>query len=169
MSRPALEEIRSLGNFAHNFRWNMKIVKIDWEQDMQNVRCVSSGIPKRTGTSTEIMVRGHKVKQPGVYNYEGTLTFTFVETVDRAVLTSIENWVEGCWETNTGVTLSNADVKSEVVLELLDNLDNVISTYALHGCFPESFDPIGGDLTDGSDAGLSKPTLTLSYDYYELT
>lgn len=165
MPRPALEEVRNIGNFAQNFRWTMKIMGAN-EFGLQDIKCVSSGVPKRTGASSDVTIRGHKVKQPGVYSYEGTITLTFVDTIARDILFSIEAWVEQCWQTNTGIQQSNNVLKSDVMLTLLDNYDAPTAVYTLKGCYPESFDPVGGDLTDGADAAIAKPTITLSYDYY---
>lgn len=169
MARPTIDQIRSLEDFATTYNWNMSVVKFPSIGDYPagndlNLRCVSVDLPKMNGASIEVNIRGHKVKQPGIYTYEGTLTFTFVETVDSTITEFFKQWREACWQSKTGVQGKKSETEGTLRIARLDRQDNEIYEYILTGCYLESYDT-GGQLTDqGGDA--LKPTLTISYDYF---
>lgn len=173
MARPSIEDIRNLGDFATVFHWNFKLIQppsgvaaVPSSEEL-NWRCTTVALPKRTSTSTEVQIRGHKVKQPGVFAYDNAITITFVETVDTKITKFLYAWSEASWKAKTGVQKLKTEVEGIVELELLNRQDEFRQKYTLTGCFLESFDP-GGDLADGSSSDAIKPTLTISYDFFEI-
>lgn len=166
--RPTVDQLRGLGDFATLINWDLQLVKIPSglaiTSDDLNLRCESSDIPKTTGTSTEIQIRGLKVKQPGIYTPSGTLTLTFNETVDNKVTKFLESWKALCYDPVTGKATKKSDVEAQFRLVRMDRTDTPIYSYMMYGCFPEDSDP-GGQL-GSSSADPMKPTLTLSYDYF---
>jgi len=169
MARPKIENIRSLGDFATLFRWNLKVstppaVAPEFNTNTTNLRCESTNIPMLSGQSMELNIRGHTVKQPGIYRYNGQITLTFVETVDAKIHKALRAWREACWQAKTGVTQLKSDLEAVLVLEQLNNQDEVIWSYVLYGCFYEDGD--FGQL-DGTSGDAQRVTLTCSYDYFE--
>lgn len=171
--RPNLENLRSLGNFTQAFRWVVEFEKLpsalsSYEGgDGINFRAESSGIPKLNPQSSEVVIRGHKVKQPGIGEYENTITLTLIETVDNFVSNFIRQWRELCWQTeggSTGITQSKEDVEGTLILTRLNNVDDPIWQYKLFGVFMETGE-MGQDL-DASTPDPFKPALTLSFDYF---
>lgn len=174
MPRPSIEAVRSVGDFLTQIHWDFSIESfpralgsygVGDSRDL-NLQCVTSDVPKRTGTSMEVTIRGQKVKQPGIYNYNHTLGITFVETTDMYIMKFISDWLEICARTGTGEQFTKEDVEAVVVLTRFDRQNNEIWKYVLYGCFLEDADH-GGALSDSSSDAV-KPQLTLSYDYFEM-
>lgn len=111
-------------------------------------------------------MRGHKIKELGILQYDHQLTLTMYETVDNVITDWIDAWKEACWKSNTGVQKAKQDVESIVLLSRLDRQNEIIRTYELIGCFLEDYDN-GGEL--GSESDVVKPQLILSYDYFTIT
>lgn len=169
MTRPKIENIRSLGDFATMFRWNLKVSRPpalvpEFNTDTTNLRCESTNIPMLSGQSMEVQIRGQVVRQPGSHRYNGQITLTFVETVDVKIHKALKIWREACWQTKTGVTQEKRDLEATIVLEQLNNQDEPIWKYTLYGCYYEDAD--FGQL-DGTSGDAQRATLTLSYDYFE--
>jgi len=169
MPRPSIVDIRSVGDFATTINWNLtmlsppKRVKVPSAHQI-NIRCESIDVPKSTGTSTEVMIRGHKVKQPGLYTPSGTIILTAVETVDNMISNFYRSWREACYQSKTGRQYPKADVEATIRIERHDRDDKPIWFYELVGCYLEDYDA-GGQLQSAS-ADVVKPTLTISYDFF---
>jgi len=163
-----IDQIRNLGDFLPVYKWDVQISKVPngvtIDSNALNFRMLTSEIPKMTGQSIEINIKGHKVKQPGIYNYSNTLNMTFAETVDATILDFIKQWRELCWETKTGKQKKSEDVKAEFLMFLLNRQDEAVWKFRLIGCYLEDYDL--GSL-DGSSSDIVRPSITISYDYFE--
>lgn len=170
MSRPTIDQIRGVGDFATLYQWNLHFLRspgaiaglITDQGALLNLRCESTTIPKATNTKMPIEIRGHRVHQPGTNEYEGAITLVFNETVDNMVSNVISGWREACAATGTGAHGSRADIEATIMIERLNRQDETIWTYTLYGCFLESYEP--GDLGFASE--VMKPSITLNYDYF---
>jgi len=163
-----IDQIRSLGDFLPIYKWDVQISKVpsgvSITSDDLNFRVLTSDLPKMTGTSIEVNIKGHKVKQPGIYNYSNTLNMTFAETVDAKILTFIKEWRELCWETKTGKQKKKEEAEAEFLMFLLDREDNAVWKFRLVGCYLEDYDLTG---LDGSSSDIQRPSIIISYDYFE--
>jgi len=169
--RPNLESIRNLGNFTQMFRWIVEFESFPklvtgYSSDDINFRAESSGLPKLGGTSAEIQIRGHKVKQPGIADYANTIVLTCVETVDNKISQFVHDWREICWQTeegSTGKTHPKSDIEAVIRITRLNNMDEPIWWYKLIGCYLESTEIPD---VDAATADPLKPALTISFDYF---
>jgi len=172
MTRPNIDEIRTIAEFATLYQWNLSFSRfptfkgtgLATSPTELNLRCVSSEVPKLTGAPIEVTIRGHKVKQPGIHNYGGTIMLTFVETVDNTISNFIRNWREAIWESKTGIQGRVAEIEAGIILQRLNRQDEPIWQYTLTGCKIEDYDSTGGSLVETGD--VLKPTITIGYDYF---
>jgi hypothetical protein len=167
MARPTVNQIRGLGDFAHSNLWDIEIVGIDFVTDLDrgdiNFRAQNVELPKRTGASLEINIRGQKIKQPGDYDYSGTTTITLIETDDLKISGAISKWREAIIETGTNNMTAKSDIEVQVIMRRLNRQGKSTGTWVLHGCYLEDYEL--GDMSDAGD--LVYPTMTISYDYFE--
>jgi len=140
---------------------------LDVDSDF-NLRCFSSEVPKLVPVgSQDIWIRGHHIKQPGIYDSSHVITLVFLETVDSKVATMMKAWRDSCWNSQTGTQLEKIAVEATLRLTRLNRFDEEIWEYVLHGCFYEDGDPTGGTPLDGSTSDIIRPSMTLSYDWFE--
>lgn len=169
--RPTLNQIRSAGDFATTVHWNFQFIQFPrvltpgLTSEEFNFRCESTEMPKKTSQSNEVMIRGHRVKQPGIAIPDGLFTASMIDHVDGKISRFIRRWREICYETNTGRQERKADVEAIVRLARLDRQDNEIFEYVLKGVFLENYDT-GGQL-QGASAEFIRPVLMLSYDDFD--
>ena len=163
MGRPTIENIRGLGDFAVANRWDITASNIPGlpGQDL-NFRAVSVDVPKRTGSTVEISIRGHKVRQPGDYEYNSPITITLSETDDFKVTNALNIWREMISMSITGVQLPKLAVSTIVVIQRQNRQNGTTVTWTLMGCFLEDYEL--GDMSDAGDA--VQATMTLAYDYF---
>ena len=174
MTRPSLTDIRGLGDFATLFRWNISLTVPDalktspllLDVSKINLHCESiDSPPKATNQKMEANIRGHKIFQPGITQYNNTLQLTCAETVDNYVHKFFKTWRTAIWSAATGTrTGTVAQLLCDITLERLDNTDTSIWTYLLKNAWLEDYEP-GGSL-DGTSSDYLKPSLTFSYDYF---
>ncbi len=171
MPRPSLDEIRGVTDFATMYRWNLHFLKLPTvgfagivASNALNIRCESVELPRQTGQKITVNIRGHQVHQPGIYNYSGTLTVTFVETVDNTIQHLIKGWQEACWEPKTGTQKPKKETEGILLMELLNSDDTPRWGYKIEGVFLDDFD-LGGTL-DGASSDVIRPSLTFSFDSY---
>jgi len=174
-TRPDIEQIRNIGNATQLFRWSVQFEKFPKlvpgpGSDAINWRAESVTIPKLDPMATEILIRGHKIKQPGKAEYDNQITLTCIETVDNVISQFIHDWREVCWQSangSTGLTHYKSELEATIIITRLDNLDQPIWIYKLIGCFLETSEA-GGELGADSSDPL-RPVLVLSYDYFSDT
>jgi len=175
--RPTMERIRAnIGDAMVSNLWTVEfdqvpaVLQANFGVFMSeiNLRAISAEIPKRTGNSLEITIRGHKVKQPGDYDYSGQITLTLVESDDQGpVHDFIRAWREYIIGTNTGYQYKKKDIEGIVRLTRLNRQNSADSSWGtdwlLKGVFLEDYEL--GELTETGD--IVQPSITLSYDYFE--
>ncbi len=172
MARPNVRNIKSLPDFATTYNWNIGIVTPASavsgfpKTDDINFRAFSTTVPKAMNQPVEISIRGHKIKQPGILDYDRQITLTMVETVDSVVSKWISAWREACWKTVDGTADERESTEADLKIERLDRQDNTIQTLILYGCWLEDYDPTGGELGDFNPEAI-KPNMTISYDYFK--
>lgn len=166
--RPEIDDIRNIADFAPMYAWILEFIEYpegaDQIADDLNLRCISADMPKRTGQTIEVNIRGHKVRNPGIYGYDSPWTAQFVETVENKVSQFLDQWSELCYESRTGKHATKAAVSATIKLTRLNRQNEPIWEYYLFGAFLESKDhggQLGGDTND-----FYKPTISLAYDYF---
>lgn len=168
MARPTIDNLRGVSDFATTYNWNLKFLKFPTEVASPpdadvNIRCTSTTLPVMTNSIVTVSVRGHKVHQPGIGEYAGTIQLSFVEGVDSKIDAWIRAWREACWRTKTGVAVKKAQSEAVVDIVRLNRQDQEIWGYKLTGCFLQAYD----QPQLGSESSAFLPTMTLQYDYFE--
>jgi hypothetical protein len=170
MPRPTIENIRGLGDFASLFRWEVALTPPTGVSglattDELNFRCETAELPTTTVNVSNVQIRGHKIQQAGIMDYNGSISLSFVETVDSKISAFIKSWREALWATQTGVQAGvMSTLKSTLTLYRLNNLDAQIWKYELIGAWPGT--DTKGTL-DGSTSDFMKPSITFNYDYFK--
>lgn len=164
MGRPTIENIRGLGDFMVSNTWDINIIGAGsvFEAAGLNFRAVSCELPKRTGNSLEVNIRGQKIKQPGDYDYSGSITITLAEGDNAQVHKALTVLRELTITTLTNHQLPKKAVESIITIKRLNRQGDFVHGYAIKGAFLEDYDL--GELTDAGD--VVRPTVTFSYDYF---
>lgn len=169
--RPTIENLRQVGDYQSLFRWNLIFsakpsgVPGLADTDALNFRCESTDLPKLSDSKMEINIRGHKVYQPGIHNYSGSITLNFAETVDSTIKKFIKAWRDAKWAVRTGQAAAPVSaLKGVITLHQLNNQDVAVWEYKLHGVMIEDYEL--GQL-DGQSSDIQRPSMTVSYDYFE--
>lgn len=171
MGIPSIENIRNIGHFATLYQWSMSVIQfpsgasLGLSSEDMNVRCVSATMPVMTGQSIDVNIRGHHIRQHGIYDSSHTLDLMFIEAVDNKITNALYQWRKACWEVETGVQKTKQEVEATIMLERLDNQHSPLWKYTLFGCFLEAYDP-GGQLGEATSDAV-RPSMTLSYDYFK--
>lgn len=168
MPRVNIDQLRSIGNVAVPYRWNLEFsafpAGIATQSEALNLRCESVELPKLSSAGKiEVNIRGNKVLQQGIMNYSNTFSLVFYETEDSVVHEFLRQWRELVWQSKTGVQVSKADYEAVILLTRLNHADEPIWEYKLVGCFLEDFDL--GTL-DGATSDAMRTTMNLSFDYF---
>ena len=142
-----------------------------------NMHATSTGVPRRTaGDPITIQIRGHEFERPGSYNDEHTFEMEFVETTNNNVARFLKGMRDFMWNTSADnpnhpgqqggfrAASDYDDYTFTCRIERMDNRDEPIWYYEMHGCYYRDHDPVGGQL--GSDDEPIRPTFTLYYDYF---
>jgi hypothetical protein len=173
MARPSIDQLRGLPDYQSVWRWNLVFATIPAAvtaasgvptSDDMNIRCESAAPPTATVQTYETNVRGQRVRNPGILQYNGTIDLVFNETVDNKIRSLIRAWREAIWASKTGVSAASiSSLKGVMNLNQLDNTDKEVWQYSVIGVFIENHTlPV----LDGSTSDAWKPTITVSYDYY---
>lgn len=164
MGKPTIENVRGLGDFMVSNAWDINIIGAGsvFEAAGLNFRAVSCELPKRSGNSLEVNIRGQKIKQPGDYDYSGTITITLAEGDNAEVHQALTVLRELTITTGTNHQLPKSNVESVITIKRLNRQGDPIHGFALRGCYLEDYDL--GELTDAGD--IVQPTVTFSYDYF---
>ena len=167
--RPSIEDVRKLGMHASYFNWGLQFINLpaalsNFTSSDLNTRAVSFAAPTRTQQIADIPLRGHKVFQHGIMDYNQDLSLVIHETVDRKVGTFFENWLNLQWTPISGTQVPKSLNQAAFLLTLLDSEDKARKYYTIIGAWPTSMDH-GGDY--GADTGdVVKYTVKFQYDYY---
>jgi hypothetical protein len=163
---PTMEDVRSIGDFVPVYKWELTFMEgplVSPDIQALNFHCVSSSLPRKIPGGSAVSIRGHQKKFSTISTYD-MISLQFVETVDNLITAFLHDLHEASWETNTGLALPQANIEFTVRLTSMDREGNGRWAYQLYGCWLEAYDP-GGPFTDSPD--IFRPSMTLSYDYFE--
>ena len=165
MARPKITDVIAVGDFMVSNLWDIEIVAGFMGGAPINIRAVSFELPKRTGASLEVNIRGHKIKQPGDYEYSNETTLTLSEDEGTHLSHAmIKTWRDAIIELETNNQMTKELVTAEILVRRL-NRDGSPSglSWRLHQCYLESYEL--GELNE--EGAIIQPTITLSYDWFE--
>jgi len=161
MPRPTIAEIRNgIVDFQKSYYWNLSFIRkpsiLSITDAAFNLRVLSTDVPKRTGETATIMMRGFQIPDPGIYNAAGTITLTCVETVDATIRNLINEWETAC----TNKTAPFKDLTADIRLTMSNNQEQDNYSYSLLWAYLEDSEI---PTLDGGTSDPMQPTLTLRY------
>lgn len=160
MPRPTIDQIRSITDFQKTYMWEMSVLRQPAFAPVDtyrfNLQMMSTDVPKRTGQTATLMMRGYQIFDPGIYNVAGTITLTFVETVDNVVKNFIQQWEEALYVKAGQFRLLTGDFR----LTMMNNQEGAIYAYDLLYCFLEDSNI---NTLEGGSSDPMQPTITLRY------
>ena len=167
--RPDIEQVRQLGMHASYYNWGLQFVSLPgalsgFTSSDLNTRAVSFTPPTRTQDVAEIALRGHKVFQHAIMNYDQNVSLTIHETVDRKVGTFFENWLNLQWTPISGTQIPKSANQAVLLLTLLDSEDKARKYYTMFGVWPINMQH-GADYSADSSETV-KYNIDFRYDYY---
>ena len=164
MPRPTIAEIRSITDFQKPYMWELSFLRLPNFVEVNpfrvNLQCLSAEVPKKTGQTATLLMRGHQIFDPGIYNVQGTMQLTFVETIDNQVRNLIQQWEDACANKTGTFTQLTGDLR----LVTMNNQEEPNYEYWLLWAFLEdsNINPL-----DGGTSDPMQPTITLRYTDYQ--
>lgn len=165
MSKPTLNQIRSLGNFSTSENWYFQITNlpkaggISFSSDDINWRCESVDVPKRETPTLQVQIRGQPpVNQHGTATPSGSTTLTLFSTDDMRIEKAIQELLKLSHDLETGFGHKKADYEMSARLVRMDVTGKEVLEYNFIGVLMESYDP-GANL--GATADQIKQFKTL--------
>lgn len=160
MSRPSIAEVRSVTDFQKSYMWELQFLRfpqfVDVDPYRLNLQCLSTEVPKKTGQTATLMMRGHQIFDPGIYAVGGTITLTFVETIDNQIRNLLDQWETACADKSGTFNELTGDIR----IVTMDNQENENYEYWLLWSFLEdsNVNPL-----DGGTSDPMQPSITLRY------
>lgn len=169
MPIPTVDQVRQIGDIQTLIHWRLNVLR--WPQALGAVmasgdldlRCVSTSLPTRKGSTVTVQIRGHKSKSPGLVDVSGNISLQLIETVDSRIATLLRDWSELCCNSRTGLQAAKAQVEALLQITRLSRGGESVWSYTLVGCFLEGYDL---PTLDGSSNGNFMPSMNISYDYF---
>ena len=167
--RPSIAEFRDLGHHASYYNWGLQFVSIPsaitgFSSADLNTRAVSFQAPNRKQQVADISLRGHKIHQHGIMDYDGNLALLLHETVDSKVGKFIEAWMDLQWVPISGIQVPKNANQATFLLTLLDSEDKARMYYTIIGAWPNSASVESNYSADSSET--VRWNVEWSYDYY---
>lgn len=164
---PNIDQVRTLGEIQSTVHWQVIMSPpsgVHGDSGSLDLRAISSDIPKVTGKATELSIRGHKVKYPGIPEVAGSIELTFVESINQTITKTISDWRQLCYNVQTGAMGSKARVTGTVILRrLARDGSTVVWTYELIGAFLEDYTV---PKLQGTQDENYQASMRISYDYF---
>jgi hypothetical protein len=167
--RIELNDVINQADWAVKYRWDLRFfavpaaLGISFNPTLLNLRCESTEIPKSTGNTFSVTIRGLEDNvNPGLWKTAGKIKLVFVESVDNEILNWIQSWREAIWNPGIGNGLTKADLLVGVTLTRLGRKEEPVRYYTMAKTLLADYDP-GGDLEEDDKGGVIKPNVTLVY------
>lgn len=161
-----IEEIRGLAESLKGYQFKVTIASPPGEGasiEVLQFRVQSSVLPGRTIDPVVTSLGGYDITDPGRIPGPRTWTTTFTEGTDVQILQRIDSWQKLCFDPETGVQGSRADVKRIALFELLDNAKNVTLSRQIVGIWPQDLTDVPFDNASSENVAVD---VTWSYDYH---
>jgi hypothetical protein len=173
MPNVSIENVRSVQNFAHNFRWNFEVVtppsdfpELGQASEGMNIRCETASVPKRNMNYTPTTIRGHTVEQAANAEYDREITLMFNETDDNFIVNLMRGWEQVAYESITGDGNDKEFIQATLKLVRLDSQNIPRYQYVIYGCQPGNPTEIP-NLGNGDGGGeIIKAEWQIKYDYW---
>jgi hypothetical protein len=162
-----IEEIRNLAEPLKGYQFKVTIANAPGGagasvEELQFL-CQSTVLPGRTVDQVVTSLGGHDVSDPGRSPGPKTWAVTFAETTTAAIVQRVEAWQRLCYDPESGVNGSRADIKRNARIELLNNAKEVVLSRQIVGIWPQDIADMAMDYSSSEVVTLD---VTWSYDYH---
>ena len=167
-TRIQLAEIQSLPDVLTNESFVLMFGSIPGESENKRLtlQCQSAVIPGTTNNKVSSTLAGFTRHQSGTRTWQGTMSVTFLETKDMAVLSRLRTWDQYCRGTQSGVSIGySEDYTVDGELTVFDSTGAKSTSCKIYNMFPTDVPDI--TLDSSGQAAAVTVSVTFSYDYAE--
>ena len=168
MSKMSADSLAAnLTNVARKYLWEVLFSSPIGGGDAEALmlRAQSTAIPGSSfGAILVPFKQSPGVKFPGKLNMPHTWTSTFIEGTDHKIFDAVYAWKQAVVHDRLGIGGPDVAIKSDIYLNLLDQLGATTNRFKLIGSYPELMDDT--PLSYDEEAALIY-TVTFSYDHWE--
>jgi hypothetical protein len=157
----------NLTNPARDYEWEVTFPTLigGGDKKAMSVRCRSAVIPGRGFGEILIPFRGTPgISIPGKATVPHAWTATFIEGTDKKVFDAINKWNERIRAIRSGMGSSDLQIKTDIIMKLLDRAGAAYLAIKLVGVYPRNVDdvPVSND-----NEGIVTYNVTFAYDFWE--
>ena len=166
MPRILRDEINALPDALTNDAFVLTFGSIPGETENRRLalQCQTFQLPEETNNPIEEMLAGFQKRQSGTRTNQGTISATFLETHDMAVLTRLRTWSQNARGTQSGSSVGySQDYTVNGLLEVYDTAGNLSTSCTIYNMFPSNIDAI--ELNSSANAEAIKVSVTFTYNY----
>lgn len=151
--------------YTNQFQVTLAMTGVDGLDDIIRFYAGGAKLPGTTIEEVAVSFQGFEFKLPGKMSYDGTIDFDVKLDSDMVIWDKLMEWQRQFGSLQHGGGGFKQIPAAKVTLDLLDTeLNNVVRTYELHGCWPTSIGEI--EFThEGSD--LCTCSVGLIYQYFD--
>lgn len=168
-TRITRDEINALPDALTNDAFVLTFGTIPGETENRRLalQCKTFQLPEETNNPIENMLAGFQKRQSGTRTNSGTITATFMETHDMAILTRLRTWKQNARGTYSGSSVGySQDYSANGLVEVFDTAGNLSTTCKIYNMFPSSIEAISLDSSNNASAVEVSVTFTYNYAVY---
>lgn len=161
-------EIQALPDALTNEAYTLVFGSIPGSSDSRRLtlQCKTFQMPAFTNEKVEVMLAGYQKRQSGTNTNTGSISSTFLETKDMAVLSLLRTWMQNARGTYTNSSIGYSDTYTRTgELTVFDSTGAVSTTCKIFKMWPSEISEIALDSSNPAQA--VEVSVTWSYDYCE--
>jgi len=155
----------NLSSPARGYLWEIIFSNpLSGDAETLMLRATSTSEPEKGVGSIKIPYKQTAgIKFPGKATFPQTWDITFVEGQDRKILDTFSSWIDKIVNAKTGI--GSLLIKTDVYLNLINTDGTIGKKIKMVGVYPEKKGAVALSYEDDKEV---RPTITLSYDRWEL-
>jgi hypothetical protein len=160
----SLQDARALPDPLYTYQWDVIIAALPGSPNSRSLtyKATSTSIPGSMLEEVAVNLAGVELRYAGRQNYSHSFALTLHETRDTGSIEMMRRWQRIARDNNLNTGTYKEMYSTSVELILYDDLNTVVRTITLVGCWPQTIDDAALDRASGA---VSIST-TLSYDFF---